>query len=202
MRVEQLSPNLAQNGPISRDGEERDRLRRRRLSRNRLLATGLLAAMGTIYIGTHAVAQPDTWVLLVRAAAEAGVVGGLADWFAVTALFRHPLGLPIPHTAIIPNNKERIGATLSQFVEQNFLTRMVLLRKLRDAELGARLAAWLAAPETAPLIATWATNLLPQFIRAVENPELHELLDRTMGRSAPARGPRARSPAVDRDADP
>lgn len=58
--------------------------------------------------------------LLIRAAAEAGVVGGLADWFAVTALFRHPLGLPIPHTAIVPNNKERIGATLSRFVEQNF----------------------------------------------------------------------------------
>ena len=72
--------------------------------------------------------------LLLRAGAEAGVVGGLADWFAVTALFRHPLGLPIPHTAIVPNNKERIGTALSQFVEQNFLTRVVLLRKLREAD--------------------------------------------------------------------
>jgi uncharacterized membrane-anchored protein YjiN (DUF445 family) len=163
------------------DAELRDVLRRRRLTRNRLLATGLLAAMATIYVATYAIAEPATWLLLIRAGAEAGIVGGLADWFAVTALFRHPLGLPIPHTAIVPNNKERIGATLSHFVEQNFLTRVVLLRKLRDAELGPRLTTWLATPQTAHLLANWATQLLPQLIRAVENPELHELLDRSLG---------------------
>ena len=176
-----LSSNPSGSASLARDAEQRDHFRRRRLTRNRLLASGLLAAMGTIYVATHAVVEPGSWVLLIRAAAEAGVVGGLADWFAVTALFRHPLGLPIPHTAIVPNNKERIGATLSRFVEQNFLTREVLLRKLREAELGARLAAWLAAPQTAPLVATWVTGLMPQLIRAIENPELHAVLDRTLG---------------------
>ncbi len=177
MSIEQSSLN----SPLPLDPERRDRLRRRRLTRNRLVASALLAAMATIYVATHAVAEAGSWILLLRACAEAGVVGGLADWFAVTALFRHPLGLPIPHTAIVPNNKERIGAALSQFVEQNFLTRVVLLRKLREAELGARLAAWLAAPQTAPLLATWVTNLVPQLIRALENPELHVVLDRTLG---------------------
>lgn len=175
------SPAPSDRASAPLDIELRDRLRRKRLARNRLLASGLLAAMATMYAATHAVAEPATWILLIRAGAEAGVVGGLADWFAVTALFRHPLGLPIPHTAIVPNNKDRIGATLSHFVEQNFLTRVVLLRKLREAELGPRLTAWLAAPQTAHLLATWATELMPQLIRAVENPELHELLDRALG---------------------
>ena len=175
------SPALPYRASAPLDAELRDKLRRRRLTRNRLLASSLLAAMATSYVATYAVAEPATWLLLIRAGAEAGVVGGLADWFAVTALFRHPLGLPIPHTAIIPNNKERIGATLSHFVEQNFLTRVVLLRKLREAELGPRLTAWLAAPQTAHLLATWATQLMPQLIRAVENPELYELLDRALG---------------------
>ena len=90
MSIEQSSLN----SPLALDPERRDRLRRRRLTRNRLLASALLAAMATIYVATHAVAGPGSWILLLRAGAEAGVVGGLADWFAVTALFRHPLGLP------------------------------------------------------------------------------------------------------------
>src|SRR5688500_16189129 len=81
---------------------------RRRLRRNRRLATGLLATMGVVFVGTHLDAEPGFAMLLLRAGAEAGIVGGIADWFAVTALFRRPLGLPIPHTAIIPNSKDRI----------------------------------------------------------------------------------------------
>jgi uncharacterized membrane-anchored protein YjiN (DUF445 family) len=134
---------------------------------------------------------PGFWARLVRAAAEAGVVGGLADWFAVTALFRHPLGLPIPHTAIVPKNKDRIGATLRQFVEQNFLTREILLRKLREAGLAERFAAWLAAPETAPLIADWLTKLAPQILAGIEKSEILRLLARTAGErlGAAARAP-------------
>src|SRR5215468_6058115 len=89
-----------------------DEQRRLALSRNRMLATALLAVMGGVYIGTHFI-SPTFAVLLTRAGAEAGLVGGLADWFAVTALFRHPLGLPVPHTAIVPTNKERIAQALS-----------------------------------------------------------------------------------------
>ncbi|WP_046869614.1 DUF445 domain-containing protein [Microvirga massiliensis] len=154
---------------------------RRRLRRNRGLATGLLAFMGTALVGTHLVPDPGFGTLLIRATAEAGVVGGLADWFAVTALFRYPLGLRIPHTAIIPNNKDRIGRTLGRFVEKNFLTEEVLLSKLRRAEAGRRFAAWLAAPETASLIADSVASALPRLIESLANRDLREFADRTLG---------------------
>ena len=92
------------SGPPSASYDEQ---RRQGLSRNRMLANGLLAVMGGVYVATHFVSQ-TFGVLITRAAAEAGLVGGLADWFAVTALFRHPLGLPIPHTAIVPTNKKEL----------------------------------------------------------------------------------------------
>ncbi len=156
----------------------RDRERRERLTRNRLLASALLAAMALVYVATFAVTDAGVWTHLARAAAEAGVVGGLADWFAVTALFRRPLRLPIPHTAIVPNNKDRIGATLRGFIEENFLTREILLRKLREAGLAERFAAWLAAPETAPLIADRLTTLAPRLLAGLEGSEILRLLSR------------------------
>ena len=157
-----------------------DEQRRLGLSRNRTLATGLLAVMGGVYVGTHFV-SPTFAVFLVRAGAEAGLVGGLADWFAVTALFRHPLGLPIPHTAIVPTNKQRIAQALSRFVEQNFLTRELLVRKVRELEVGKRAARWLASPATAPTIANWVVMALPPLIRALEDPKLREFANRTLG---------------------
>ena len=86
------------------------------------------------------------WVRLVRATAEAAMVGGLADWFAVTALFRHPLGIPIPHTAIVANRKDRIGRSLGNFVGNNFLAREVIARQLAGMQLGERAARWLSEP--------------------------------------------------------
>src|SRR5687768_3232479 len=95
----------------------------------KLAATGLLAFAAALFLLSFAL--PDnTATGYLRAAAEAGMVGGLADWFAVTALFRHPLRLPIPHTALIPRKKDQIGASLGAFVEQNFLTRAVVEDKL------------------------------------------------------------------------
>jgi uncharacterized membrane-anchored protein YjiN (DUF445 family) len=85
---------------------------RRALRRNRLLATGLLALMIVIAAATRLEPSPGWLVQLVRAGAEAGIIGGLADWFAITVLFRHPFGIPIPHTAILPSNKDRIGRSL------------------------------------------------------------------------------------------
>src|SRR5262245_25422344 len=126
---------------------------RARLKRNRALATGLLLLSGAILIGTYLVPEETFAVLLARAASEAGIVGGLADWFAVTALFRRPLGLPIPHTAIVPNNKDRIADALGRFVERNFLTEETVLTKLRNAHAAQRFTAWLAEPETASSIA-------------------------------------------------
>ena len=161
-------------------GASYDEQRRLGLSRNRMLATGLLAVMGGVYVGTHFV-SPTFAVLLIRAGAEAGLVGGLADWFAVTALFRRPLGLPIPHTAIVPTNKERIAQALSRFVEQNFLTRELLVRKVRELEVGKRAAHWLASPATAPTIADWVVKALPPLIRALEDAKLREFANRTLG---------------------
>jgi uncharacterized membrane-anchored protein YjiN (DUF445 family) len=108
-------------------------------------------------------------------------VGGLADWFAVTAFFRHPLGLPVPHTAIIPTNKERIAQALSRFVEQNFLTRELLIRKVREFGVGKRVAHWLANPVTASKIAGWMVMALPPVFGALEDPKLREFANRTLG---------------------
>ena len=165
------------SGPPSASYDEQ---RRQGLARNRMLATGLLAVMGGVYVGTHFV-SPTFVVLITRAGAEAGLVGGLADWFAVTALFRHPLGLPIPHTAIVPTNKEKIAQALSRFVEQNFLTRELLIRKVRELGVGKRAALWLANPATAATIADRVVATLPPLFCALEDPQLREFVNRTLG---------------------
>jgi len=152
-----------------------DRGRRRDLRRKRALATGLLVAMGVIYAATFFAEEPGLAILFLRAGAEAGVVGGLADWFAVTALFRRPLGLPIPHTAIIPRSKERIGQALRRFVEDNLLTRSVVLRRVRQARFGRRLADALATAATAAALARWVTAIAPALVQAADNPKLRQL---------------------------
>jgi uncharacterized membrane-anchored protein YjiN (DUF445 family) len=154
---------------------------RRRLKRNRALASGLLLASGAILIGTHLVDAPGFSILLLRAAAEAGIVGGLADWFAVTALFRRPLGLPIPHTAIIPHNKDRIAEALGRFVERNFLTEETVLKKLRSADAAKRFTLWLAAPETAAAIADSIIKALPYIVRSLGDSDLQRFAQQTLG---------------------
>lgn len=123
------------------------------LQRMRLAAGALLAAMAVLYL--VAVTNHDGHPLwgYLRAFAEAAMVGGLADWFAVTALFRHPFGIPIPHTAIIPNSKDRIGDALGQFVAVNFLAADVVGARLKDQNLSGALARQLAEPETARRVA-------------------------------------------------
>jgi uncharacterized membrane-anchored protein YjiN (DUF445 family) len=158
-----------------------DEAARKRLARNRIVATSMLVGMGVIFVATRMVHNPGFGTLLIQSGAEAGMVGGLADWFAVTALFRHPLGLPIPHTAIIPNNKDRIGRTIGRFLERNFLTPHVLLPKLQHMQVGQRIAAWLSAPTTAPLIAQSITAMLPYLIHSLRNPDFSEFLQRTLG---------------------
>ena len=116
-------------------------------------ATGLLIAAAVLFVVARAVEAAHPWVAYVRAFAEAAMVGGLADWFAVTALFRHPLGIPIPHTAIVPSRKDRIGKSLGKFVQQNFLSREVVGGKLAAARPGERAAQWLAEPAHARLVA-------------------------------------------------
>jgi uncharacterized membrane-anchored protein YjiN (DUF445 family) len=158
-----------------------DDIRRKRLRRNRLLATAMLTGMAAVFVATRLVPEPGFLTLLIQSGAEAGMVGGVADWFAVTALFRHPLGVPIPHTAIIPTNKDRIGRTLGRFVEVNFLTPEVLFGKLRQLQVGRRVANWLAAPATAGLVAHSITSALPHLIRSLRSRDLHDFLQRAFG---------------------
>jgi uncharacterized membrane-anchored protein YjiN (DUF445 family) len=111
------------------------------------LATGLFAAAAVVFLACVLLGEgAGAWVGYVRATAEASMVGALADWFAVTALFRHPLGLPIPHTAIIPRKKDQIGASLGTFVQENFLTTHVVEDKLATVDVPGRLGAFLGAP--------------------------------------------------------
>jgi uncharacterized membrane-anchored protein YjiN (DUF445 family) len=166
--------------PLSLLAKESDESTRKRLRRNRIVANTMLVGMGLVFALTRLVPEPGFGTLLIRSGAEAGMAGGVADWFAVTALFRHPLGLPVPHTAIIPNNKDRIGRAIGSFIERNFLTTDVLLPKLRQMHVGTRLAAWLAAPSTAPLIAHSITAALPYVIHSLRSPDFGEFLHRIL----------------------
>src|SRR3954470_7812496 len=123
------------------------------LRRNRGFATGLLLFAATLFIALRFVPEPGFGVQLARAASEAAIAGALADWFAVTALFRRPLGLPIPHTAIIPANKDRIGEGLARFLDRHFLTHDLLIPELRSVHIADRLAAWLSRRDNANRLA-------------------------------------------------
>jgi uncharacterized membrane-anchored protein YjiN (DUF445 family) len=136
------------------------------LARMRLIATGLLVLMAVVFVLASLGRQHWPALAYVRAFAEAGVVGACADWFAVTALFRRPLGLPIPHTAIIPRNKDRIGAALGGFIADNFLTEAVLQDKLRALEVAHWGGAWLEQPGNAKALANRIALLLPEVIEA------------------------------------
>jgi uncharacterized membrane-anchored protein YjiN (DUF445 family) len=116
-----------------------------RARRMRWTATGMLAAMAVIFIATHGLVSAHPAWGYVNAFAEAAMVGGLADWFAVTALFRHPLGLPIPHTAIIPDNKDRIADTMAAFLRENFLTPAVVARRMAGMNIAKAAGEFLAA---------------------------------------------------------
>ncbi|MDH3753331.1 MAG: DUF445 domain-containing protein [Acidimicrobiia bacterium] len=129
-----------------------DRRRAVDLRRMKTRATMLLVATTAAFLVLR-VGGADGWRGYAIASAEAAMVGGLADWFAVTALFRHPLRIPIPHTAIIPTRKDQIGESLGDFVQQNFLDGDVLADRVAAAHIGRRAADWLAAPEHAARVA-------------------------------------------------
>ncbi len=113
------------------------------------VATGLLLAATLVFIVTRGAQDGRPWVGYVRAFAEAAMIGALADWFAVTALFRHPLGIPIPHTAIIPNRKDQIGRSLGEFVQGEFLNHDVIVERLEGLNVAHRLGTWLTVPVNA-----------------------------------------------------
>jgi uncharacterized membrane-anchored protein YjiN (DUF445 family) len=112
----------------------------------KVVATGLLVVMAAVFAGTRALQAAYPGLGYIKAFAEAAMVGGLADWFAVTALFRHPLGLPIPHTAIIPRNKDRIGEALASFLKENFLIPSVVARRMQRLDIAAAAGRFLQTP--------------------------------------------------------
>jgi uncharacterized membrane-anchored protein YjiN (DUF445 family) len=146
--------------------------RMRDLRRMRFFATALLALMSAIFVATYMVPFEWRWLTYLRAFAEAGMIGACADWFAVVALFRHPLGLPIPHTAIIPHNKERIGGAIGRFVSNNFLSPKVLTVKIREIDAVGWAARWLLKPANAGRLAQRLATTLPQMLRALPRDEV------------------------------
>src|ERR1700728_2941111 len=120
--------------------------RRAGLRRMRLFATLLLVLMTAIFIATTIMKVDWPWVPYVRAFAEAGMVGACADWFAIVALFRRPLGLPIPHTGIVPNNKDRIGKALCLFITNNLLTATAMHERLARVDIVGSFGSWIAEP--------------------------------------------------------
>lgn len=172
------SPASARNtaAPVSRLERESVELRARRLAAARRRATALLIAVTALFIGVTAARLHGTFASYVQAGAEAAMVGGVADWFAVTALFRHPLGLPIPHTAVIVERKDRFAATLGQFVQENFLNADVLTERLRGAKVVPRLAAWLADDDNAARFAGHAADLVVTAAEALRDEDAQRIL--------------------------
>jgi len=139
-------------------------------------ASALLLLAAVVYVLARR-AGGHGWVGYVQAAAEAGMVGGLADWFAVTALFRHPLALPIPHTAIIPTRKDALGRNLSDFVGTNFLSEQVVRERLRNAEVPRRLGSWLAEPEHAARVTAELSRALHGAVDVLRDEDLRAVLE-------------------------
>jgi uncharacterized membrane-anchored protein YjiN (DUF445 family) len=154
--------------------------RQRQLDRMKRRATGLLVAMGVVFVIASVLEPSHAWLGYIRATAEASLVGGVADWFAITALFRHPLNLPIPHTAIIPSRKDRIGRSLGNFVQNNFLSPEVLEAKLRAAQISRRAAEWLAQPENARKAAEHLASVLKSAGAVIRDEDVLALLDRSV----------------------
>jgi uncharacterized membrane-anchored protein YjiN (DUF445 family) len=161
---------------------EADAERARGLRQMKAVALGFLVGATVIFLlcrWGQAQGGPG-WLGYVGAAAEAGMIGALADWFAVTALFRHPLGLKIPHTAIIKRKKDQLGEGLGTFVRENFLSTEVVATKLRDAEVASRLGKWLAEPEHAARVADEAATVLRVGVELLNDEDIQQAIDKTI----------------------
>jgi uncharacterized membrane-anchored protein YjiN (DUF445 family) len=152
--------------------------RRRDLHRMRFMATALLVLMLVIFIVTSYAQQAWPWLTYPRAFAEAGMIGACADWFAVVALFRHPLGLPIPHTAIVPRSKERIGVAIGRFMANNFLSPRVLAARIRDVDISGSAARWILRGQNAHNTAQRTAAVLRQILQSLPRDDVNAFLSR------------------------
>lgn len=149
-----------------------DDQRRSQLAEMKRWATSLLGLAGAVFILAAILEQRWPWMGFIRATAEASLVGGLADWFAVTALFRHPLGIPIPHTAIVATRKDRIGRVLGNFVQNHFLSRDVIAVNLKAVRPAERAARWVSTPENSRRIARQMAGGLARTLEALPDAEV------------------------------
>ncbi|GAA1345504.1 DUF445 domain-containing protein [Catellatospora bangladeshensis] len=160
-----------------------DQLKRRGLRRMKVVATGLFLAATAVFLVALAFEEGGpAWVGYVRAAAEAGMVGALADWFAVTALFRRPLGLPIPHTAIIPTRKDTFGDALGSFVGANFLSEDVVRDKLRRVGIAQRVGAWVVQPDNAERVTSELANVVKGAITVLRDDDVQAIVEQAVVR--------------------
>src|SRR5438876_5596912 len=148
------------------------------LRRVKLLATGVLAATFAIFLGAKALLPVHPVFGFIAAFAEAATIGGLADWYAVVALFKRPLGLPIPHTAIIQSNQRRIADKLGEFIEVHFLEQGPVEAKLRQVDFGSFVADWLRDRKRSEDLARFALRLLPEAVSATETSGLMTFITR------------------------
>ena len=167
-------------GVVPQWGRPDDAERQARLDAMKRRATGLLAVALVVFVAASWFEPQYAWLGYIRATAEASLVGGLADWFAVTALFKHPLGIPIPHTAIVARRKERIGQILGNFVQNHFLSRDVIHANLRNVHPAERAARWLAEREHARQISKQFATSLAKTIETLPHRELEDLVSQVV----------------------
>ena len=161
-------------------------VRKRRLVAARRRATAFLGAATALFIGVTLAGAHGTLLSFIQAGAEAAMVGGVADWFAVTAVFRRPLGLPIPHTAVLVERKDQFAATLGQFVQENFLNADVLTERIRAIGLTPRLAAWLAKPDNAARVGGHVADLAARAAHTLRDEDVQRVLTNELNRAVNA----------------
>ena len=165
-------PNRGTPPPLR---SEAVRVRDLRVAKRR--ATGLLLVMAVAFVVVAAKTADHGWTGYLRAGLEASMVGGLADWFAVTALFRHPLGIPIPHTAVIRERKDQFGETLGEFVQENFLSADAISERVRASHAIGRAADWLAQPGNARTLSGHVAGFAVGLADAIRDEDVDELID-------------------------
>ena len=161
------------SAPLIASDPSSDAIRRSALRRMRTVAVSLLLFAAAVYVATHG--RDGVWGF-VNAGAEASMVGAIADWFAVTALFKHPLGLPIPHTALIPKRKDDLGKGLEEFVGENFLQEAIIRERVLGVQIAQRVAEWLAVPANAERVVTEGSELAALALGKVRDDHIESLV--------------------------
>ena len=166
--------------PIPNANPRTDEVRRAEMARMKRIATGMLLGALAIFIVARLLEPSYPWLVFVRVTAEAAMIGGLADWFAVTALFRHPLGIPIPHTAIVASRKDRVGHSIGQFIQKNFLNPENIARRMRNARVTEWMAEWIIQPENARAVSRQIGSALAAGARTLRDEDVEDLIHTTV----------------------